>query len=48
MIGALIGLVLGLVYGATAGSINSILLWGIPLQVQVGAVVFGMIVVWAH
>ena len=43
MIGALMGLVLGLVYGATAGSINSILLWGIPLQVQIGAVVFGTI-----
>ena len=39
MAGAVIGLALGLLYGAVSGWINSILLWGVPLQLNV----FGII-----
>jgi hypothetical protein len=47
VIGAVIGLVVGLVYGATSGLINSIMLWGIPLKVEIGAVALGVVIAGA-
>ena len=41
--GAVIGLSLGLLYGATSGWINSVLLWGIPLRVDLAKITLDII-----